>query len=89
MLDDWLDEVFASVRDDITRILCEDGIKLHSYAWVIHSSIVFAFNLFTPTISISSEPLAGLLSEEAKSPTVQLNSDYHIMLLWLPSETNE
>jgi hypothetical protein len=59
---DWRDGLHPSVRDAATRVVDEDRVRLHEFAAALHSSMVFAFNLFLPFRVGDASPLGRLLS---------------------------
>jgi hypothetical protein len=62
MFDVWTDGVFPPLAADAERFIREDGVRLHSHAAAVNSSMVFAFNLFLPFRLNNSQPIASLLS---------------------------
>lgn len=46
--DHWTDGVHPELRERALNLVAEKGIRLHSHAAALHSSMVFAFNLFLP-----------------------------------------
>ena len=63
MFEAWTDGVFPPLAQDADRFVSADGVRLHSHAAAVNSSMVFGFNLFLPFLVDSSEPLAALLSK--------------------------
>jgi len=62
MFDVWTDGIFPPLVNDAERIVRDDGVRLHSHAAAVNSSMVFGFNLFLPFRVSEAERLAMLLS---------------------------
>jgi hypothetical protein len=62
MFGTWTDGVFPPLVQDAERFISADGVRLHSHAAAVNSSMVFGFNLFLPFRIDGPEPLASLLS---------------------------
>lgn len=62
MFDLWTDGVFPSLADHAERVARDDGVRIHSHAAALNSSMVFGFNLFLPFRIQDPAPLAALLA---------------------------
>ena len=62
MFDCWTDGVFPPLAEDAERLISADGVRLHSHAAAVNSSMVFGLNLFLPFRVHGPQPLASLLS---------------------------
>lgn len=61
MFDDWTDGIHEWVRPQTARHVGERGIRLHSHAAAVNSSMGFAFNLFMPFREYGASALEGAL----------------------------
>ena len=64
MLEDWTDGLHPALCEHATHVVTEDGVRLHSHAHALNSSMTFGFNLFTPFRVGDPEPLAALLGKQ-------------------------
>jgi hypothetical protein len=62
MLDSWIDGIHPALQAGAVQVVHQDGVRLHSHANALNSSMGFAFNLFLPFRLGDPAPLAALLS---------------------------
>jgi hypothetical protein len=62
MFDAWTDGIFSPLAEHAERVVREDGVRLHTHARAVHSSMVFAFNLFLPFRVAEAAALNRLIS---------------------------
>ena len=63
MWDDWTDGLHPALRQDASRVVAEDDVRLHDHVHALHSSMAFGFNLFLPFRIGNAAPLADLLED--------------------------
>jgi hypothetical protein len=62
MFDAWTDGIFPALVSHAELFARDDGVRVHSHAAAVNSSMVFGFNLFLPFRVQDPAPLAALLS---------------------------
>lgn len=79
MYDDWTEGIHEWVRRQAADHVEERGIRLHSHAQAVNSSMAFAFNLFMPFREYGASALEPALADALGFPvrTVGMDFEFH------------